>query len=156
MREIFDEWQGGVMIGGHKVNNLRYADDTVVLASSKEELQQVMVRLKEISGRYGLKLNQDETKVMIVDGAKNNQPKVKTIAGYETVNQFNYLGSMITNSGNCEEEIRRRIAMGRTTTTKLTKIWTPASLETPSCETLVLPIATYASETWTVKKADAK
>lgn len=118
MREVFDEWQSGITIGGTKINNLRYADNTVVLAASKKQLQHILNKLENTSEKYGLKLNRDKTKIMIIDRAQNNQPDIGNIAGFETVNQFNCLGSTITNNAGCEEEIRRRLAMGRTATTK--------------------------------------
>lgn len=156
---MFDDWRGGVTIGA-KINNLRYADDTVVLAASKEELQYIMDRLNTVSGKYGLQLNKAKTKVMIVDRARDNQPDIRNIAEYETVSHFNYHGSLIINSGGCEDEIRRRLAMARTATAKLTKIWKDNGITKNTklrlINTLFFSIATYAAETWTIKIADVK
>ena len=79
-----------------------------------------MPRLQQISLEYGLRINRAKTKVMIIDRTNNNQPHVRQIAGYEVVDSFVYLGSLITNTG---EEIRRRIAMAKSAITKLTKFW---------------------------------
>lgn len=92
----------------------------VIIAASKEELQEVMAVLCSISKEYGLELSKRKTKTMI-DRLRNNQPDVRIVAGYKVVSQFNYLGSTIANSGGCEAEIKRRVAMARNATTKLTK-----------------------------------
>lgn len=158
MRRVIEEWNGGISVGGRRINNLRYADDTVIIAASKEELQEVMTALCSISAEYGLELNKRKTKTMIVDRLRNNQPDVRTVAGYEVVSQFNYLGSMIANSGGCEAEIRRRVAMARNATTKLTKIWKTSAITRRTklriANSLIFPIAMYGSETWTLKESD--
>lgn len=160
MRSVFENWNGGITVGGRRINNLRYADDTLILAASKKELEQIMQRLSTISQQFGLKINIKKTKVMIIDRARNNQPEVSSVAGYEVVDRFNYLGSVITNTGGCEEEIRRRLTMARAATVRLTKIWKDSAITRSTklrlASALVFPIATYACETWTIKKADAK
>lgn len=159
MRTVFDDWDGGIAVGGRKINNLRYADDTLILAASHRELEEIMQKLNNVSQQYGLKINAKKTKVLIIDRARNNQAEVTSIAGYEVVRKFNYLGSIITNNGGCEEEIRRRLMMARSATAKLTKIWKDTDITKATklrlASTLIFPIATYASETWTIKKADA-
>ncbi|XP_050504913.1 uncharacterized protein LOC126883410 [Diabrotica virgifera virgifera] len=75
-----------------------------------------MYRLDTISREYGLKINVQKTKVMIIDRIRNNQPEIRNVAGFEAVSRFNYLGSVITNNGGCEEEIRRRLTMARSAT----------------------------------------
>lgn len=160
MRIVFDDWQGGITIGGRKISNLRYADDTLILAASSEELEYVMNRLDTVSREYGLRINAQKTKVMIIDRHRDNQPEIRNIAGYEVVSRFNYLGSVVTNSGGCEEEIRRRLTMARSATAKLTKIWKDTDITKNTklrlVRALVFPIATYAAETWTIKKTDTK
>ncbi|KMQ86521.1 endonuclease-reverse transcriptase [Lasius niger] len=97
---------------------------------------------------------------MIVDRPNNNNPDTARIAGYEVVSRFEYLGLVITNTGDCEPEIRRRIAMARSSTTKLTRIWKDTSITIKTklrlLRILIFPIATYAAETWTVKMADRR
>lgn len=87
-----------------------------------------MQRLAIRSRTYGLEINTAKTKVMIVDRPNNNNPDTARIAGYEVVSRFEYLGLVITNTGDCEPEIRRRIAMARSSTTKLTRIWKDTSI----------------------------
>lgn len=160
MRDILDNWQGGVSVGGRKINNLRYADDTLIITSSVEEMEFIMQRLQETSTEFGLKLNPNKTTVMIVDRQNNNQPHVGNIAGFKVVNKYLYLGSLIDNSGSCEGEIRRRIALARTAVTKLTKIWKDTAITKNTklrlLNSLVFPIATYGAETWTLKKSDTR
>lgn len=97
---------------------------------------------------------------MIVDRAKNNSPDITNVAGYQVVNHFEYLGSIVTNTGDCETGIRRRIAMARNSTAKLTRIWKDTSITINTklrlIRTLIFPIATYAAETWTMKIADRR
>ncbi|KAK9871609.1 hypothetical protein WA026_012988 [Henosepilachna vigintioctopunctata] len=158
MRRVMEGWTGGISVGGRRINNLRYADDTVIIAASKEEMQEIMTRLCSISEEYGLELNKQKTKTMIVDRPHNNQPDVQTVAGYEVVSVVNYLGSMITNSGGCEAEIRRRVAMARNATTKLTKIWKATAITRNNklriANSLIFPIVMYGSETWTLMESD--
>ena len=160
MRRVLQEWPGGISIGGKRISNLRYADDTLIITATIEDMEIIMERLRICSEEYGLYLNKKKTKIMIINRAENNSPNIHEIAGYEVVNKFSYLGSLITNKGGCEQEIRRRLTMARTATVKLTKIWKDTSvtkntkLKIVNC--LIFPIATYAAETWTLKKADRK
>lgn len=119
-----------------------------------------MQRLAIRSRTYGLEINTAKTKVMIVDCPNNNNPDTARIAGYEVVSRFKYLRLVITNTGDCEPEIRRHIAMARSSTTKLTRIWKDTSITIKTklrlLRILIFPIATYAAETWTVKMADRR
>ena len=160
MRKVLENWEGGVSVGGKKFNNLRYADDTTIIAGNAEDLEDIMERLERICLEYGLRINKAKTKVMIIDRPTGNQPQRRRIAGYEVVDSFTYLGSLITNTGGSSEEIRRRITMARSATSKLTKIWKDRSISNATklrlAKALIFPIATYAAETWTMKKADRK
>ena len=122
MRKVLENWEGGVSVGGKKFNNLRYADDTTIIAGNAEDLEDIMERLERICLEYGLRINKAKTKVMIIDRPTGNQPQRRRIAGYEVVDSFTYLGLLITNTGGSSEEIRRRITMSRSATSKLTKI----------------------------------
>ena len=94
MRNALDEWKGGFSVGGHKINNLRYADDTTLVASSMDELIEIVERVETASQEIGLKINLTKTKVMIIDRQNNNQPNVTHIAGCEVVPKFVYLGAV--------------------------------------------------------------
>jgi len=74
MREVLDEWQGGIPVAGRRINHLRYADDTLIIASTIPEITEIMSRLSVISEKYGLKINKSKTKIMIVDRQDNNSP----------------------------------------------------------------------------------
>lgn len=109
MRLVLDDWEGGATIGGRKISNLRFADDTTLIAQNEEELVILLQKLKEISEDHGLQVNYRKTKIMIIDRANDNWPNIRTIANCEVVQEFVYLGSLISNNGGCEKEIKRRI-----------------------------------------------
>ncbi|VEN63457.1 unnamed protein product [Callosobruchus maculatus] len=119
---ILDNWNGDVTIGGSKISNLRFADDTTLVAASQEELVALLNILEQHSAAYGLGINYNKTKVMIVDREHDNHREIKSIGRCEVVQSFVHLGSLIYNSGCCENEIRRRIQQARVAMTKLTKI----------------------------------
>lgn len=79
MREVLEDWNGEVSIGGRKINNLRYADDTLIIAAKKEEMVDIMDKLSSVSRGYGLNLNKQKTKTMIVDRQNHNQPHIRGI-----------------------------------------------------------------------------
>ncbi|VEN41549.1 unnamed protein product, partial [Callosobruchus maculatus] len=153
-----DNWNGGVTIGGSKISNLRFADDTTLIAASQEELVALLNILEQRSAEYGLGINYNKTKVMIVDREHDNYREIKSIGCCEVVQSFIYLGSLIDNSGSCENKIRRRIQQARVAMTKLTKIWRDHNITKATkmslVQSLVFSIFLYASETCTVKKAD--
>lgn len=159
MRKVLDDWEGGISIGGRKISNLRYADDTLIIAADEEQLINIMNKLESYSREYGLKINKTKTKVMIIDRS-NDTSHIKNVGGYEVVDKFVYLGSLITKDGGCSEEIKRRLAMARSATTKLTKIWRDQTItktvKVMLANSLIFPIAVYAAETWTLKKTDRK
>lgn len=105
--------------GVHYISNLRFADDTLLIASNEEELKALLDLLETISMEYGLLINVRKTKVMIIDRANNNCPEKRTVAKYDVVDHFIYLGALINNKGCCEAEIRRRIQLGRTAMSQL-------------------------------------
>ena len=104
-----EEAQAGIKIAGRNVNNLRYADDTTLMAESKEELKSFLMKVKEKSEKAGLKLNIQKTKITA------SSP----ITSVETVADFTFLGSKITADGDCSHEIKRRLLLGRKVVTKL-------------------------------------
>ncbi|VEN52761.1 unnamed protein product [Callosobruchus maculatus] len=139
MRQVLDNWNGGVTIGGSKISNVRFADDTTLIAASQEE----PVALLNILEQHR---------------EHDNYREIGSIGHCEVVQSFIYLGSLIDNSGSCENEVRRRIQQARVAMTKLTKIWRDHNITKATkmslVQSLVFSIFLYASETWTVKKAD--
>jgi len=122
MMRALDGYEGGVSIGGKRMNNLRYADDTTILAKDTTELVEMLQRITDESRLLGLEINLDKTKLMIVD--RGNTLELQNLPQHiQVVQQFNYLGSLISCQGGFEPEIRRRIALARKAVTDLVKIW---------------------------------
>ena len=150
-----EETQGGIKIAGRNVNNLRYADDTTLMAESEEELESLLMKVKEESEKVGLKLNIQKTKIMAsgpinsweIDGEK-----------VETVSDFIFLGSKITADGDCSHEIKRHLLLGRKAMTKLDSMLKSRDISLPTKVRLVkakvFPVVMYGCEIWTVKKAE--
>ena len=105
-----DEAQAGIKIAGRNINNLRYADDTTLMAESEEELKSLLMKVKEESEKIGLKLNIQKTKIMASSPITSWQIDGETM---ETVTYFIFLGSKITADGDCSHEIKRRLLLGR-------------------------------------------
>ena len=105
-----DEAQAGIKIAGRNNNNLRYADDTTLMAESKEELKRLLMKVKEESEKVGLKLHIQKTKIMASNPITSWQIDGKTM---ETVTDFIFLGSKITADGDCTDEIKRHLLLGR-------------------------------------------
>ncbi|KAJ8710368.1 hypothetical protein PYW07_009734 [Mythimna separata] len=109
---------------------------------------------------FGLKINRSKTKMMIVDRANNNLPDVTQIANCDVVQSYIYLGALISNQGNCIEDIKRRMALTRAAMDKLKKIWknrkVTKATKTRLVKTLVFPIFLYAAETWTLRQTETK
>jgi len=114
-----DETQAGIKIAGRNINNLRYADDTTLMAESKEELKSLLMKVKEESGKVGLKLNIQKTKIMASGPITSWQIDGETV---ETVADFTFLGSKIISDGDCIHEIKRHLLLGRKAMTNLDSI----------------------------------
>ena len=157
MREALEEWENGISIGGSMVTNLRYADDTTLLAGTKEELIELVERVRRASEKAGLYLNVGKTKVMTTGDIGEVTVDGKDI---EVVTKFVFLGALITKDGLCEKEVRRRIAMGKATMGGLTSIWKDrgVTMETKVklVKVLVFPIVLYGAETWTLRKHERR
>ena len=121
-----EEAQAGIKIAGRKINNLRYADDTTLMAESEEELKSLLMKVKEESEKVGLKLNSQKTKIMASGPITSMQ-----IHG-ETVSDFIFLGSKITADGNCSHEIKRRLFLGRKVMTNLDSILKSRQITLPT------------------------
>jgi len=158
MREAgLDEIEEGVKIGGRNLNNLRYADDTTLLANRELGLQKIIENVKCASENAGLYLNVKKTKIM-----STNEMDTLKVDGeaIEVVNSFQFLGSTITKDGECKEEIRKRIMLGRTAMSGLDKIWKDKNITKKTkvrlVKALVFPVTMYGCETWTMKARDRK
>ena len=147
-----DEAQTGIRISGRNINNLRYADDTTLLAESEEELKSLVMKLKEESEKVGLKLNIQKTKI-IASG-----PITSWEIDGETVSHFILGGSRITADGHCGHEIKRRLLLGRKVMTNLDSILKSRDITLPTkfrlVKAMVFPVVMYGCESWTVKKAE--
>ena len=115
-----DEAQTGIKIAGRNINNLRYADNTILMAESKEELKSLLMKVKEESEKASLKLNSQKTKIMAFGPITSWQIDGETM---ETVRDFIVLGSKITADGDCSHEIKRHLLLGRKLMTNLDSIF---------------------------------
>ena len=153
MRNVgVDEAQAGIKIARRNINNLRYADDTTLMAESKEELKSVLMKVKEESEKVGLKLNIQKTKIMAFGPITSWQ-----IDG-ETVTNFNFLVSKITADGDCSHKIKRCLLLGRKVKTNLYSILKGRDITLPTkvhlIKTVVFPAVMYGCESWTIKKTE--
>ena len=150
-----EETQAGIKIARRNINNLRYADDTSLMAESEEELKSVLMKVKEESEKVGLKLNIQKTKIMISGPIISWEIDGETV---ETVPDFIFLGSKITADGDCSHEIKRRLLLGRKVMTNLDSILKSREITLPTkvrlVKAMVFPVVMYGCESWTVKKAE--
>ena len=139
-----EETQAGIKIVRRNINNLRYADDTTLMAESEEELKSLLMKVKEESEKVGLKLNIQKTKIMASSPITSWQIDGKTV---ETVSDFIFLGSKITTDGDCSHEIKRHSLLGRKVTTNLDTILksrdTTLSTKVHPVKATVFPIVMY-------------
>lgn len=151
MRYVLNDWLSGITMGGKKFSNLRFANDTTLFAATKEELMLLLDRLQSISLRFGLSINYNKTKIMIVDRANHNHPETRTITQCEVVSKMIYFGSIIDNNDCCEHEIRQRIQLARSAMSELTKFWRDRNITKRTkirlVNALIFPIFLYAAET---------
>ena len=149
-----DEVQTGIQIARGNVSNLRYVDDTTLMAESEEELKSLLMKVKEESEKVGLKLNIQKTKIMASGPISSWQ-----IDG-ETVSDFIFLGSKITADGDCSHEIKRLILLGRKVMTNLDSILKSRDITLSTkvhlVKATVFPVVMYGCESWTVKKAERR
>ena len=151
-----DEAQAGIKIA-RRNNNLRYADDTTLLAESKEEIKSLLMKVKEESEKGGLKLNIQKTKIMASSPITSWQIDGETM---ETVRDFIFLGSKIIADGDCSHEIKRCLLPGRKAITNLDSILRSRDITLPTkvhtVKALVFPVFMYGCESWTIKKAESR
>ena len=124
-----DEAQAGIKIAGRNINHLRYADDTTLMAESKEELNSLLMKVKHESEKVGLKLNIQKTKIMASSPIISWQIDGETV---ETVADFIFLGSKITADRDCSHEIKRRLLLGRKLMTNLDSIFKSRDITLPT------------------------
>ena len=151
-----EEAQAGIKtVSGRNINNLRYADDTSLMAESEEELKSLLMKVKEESEKVGLKLNIQKTNIMASSPITLLQIDVETV---ETVTDFILGGSKITADGDCSHEIKRHLLLGRKAMTNLDSILKSRDITLPSkvhlVKAMVFPVVMYGYESWTVKKAE--
>ena len=152
-----DEAQTGIKIAGRNINNLRYADDTTLIAESKEELKSLLMNVKEESEKVGLKLNIQKTKIMASGPITSWQIDGETM---ETVTDFIFLGSKITADGDCSHEIKRCLLLGRKAMTNLDSVIKSRDItlltKVRLVKVMVFPEVCYGYENWTIKKAECR
>jgi len=150
-----DEAQAGIKIAGRNINNLRYADDTTLMAESEEELKSLLMKVKEESEKVGLKCNIQKAKIMASSPITSWQIDGKTV---ETVADFIFLGSKITANGDCRHEIKRCLLLGRKVMTNLDSILKSRDVTLPIkvrlVKAIVFPVVMYGCESWTINKAE--
>ena len=150
-----EEAQAGIKTSGRNINNLRYADDTTLMAESEEELKSLLMKVKVESEKVGLKLNIQKTKIMAFGPITSWEIDGETV---ETVSDFTFGGSKITADGDCSHEIKRRLLLGRKVMTSLDSILKSRDITLPTkvrlVKATVFPMFMYGCESWTIKKAE--
>ena len=150
-----DEAQAGIKIAGRNINNLRYANNTTLMAESEEELKTLLMKVKEESEKVGLKPSIQKMKIMITCPSTSWQTDGETV---ETVKGFILGGSKITSDGDCSHEIKRRLLLRRKVTTNLESILKSRDITLPTkvhlIKAMVFPVVIYGCESWTIKKAE--
>ena len=150
-----EETQAGIKIARRNINNLRYADDTTLMAESEAELNSLLIKVKEESEKVGLKLNIQKTKIMASGPITSWETDGETV---ETVSGFVFWGSKITADGDCSHEIKRRLLLGRKAMTNLDSIFKSRDItlltKVRLVKAMVFPVVTYGRESWTIKKAE--
>ena len=147
----------GIKISGRNISNLRYPDDTTLMAESEEEFKSLVMNVKEDSEKVGLKLNIQKTKIMASGPITSWEIDGETL---ETVSDFIFLGSKITADSDCSHEIKRCLLLGRKVITNLDSIFKSRDIPLPTkvrlVKAMVFPVVMYGCESWTIKKAECR
>ena len=150
-----DEAQTGIKIAGRNIKNLRYVEDTTLMAESEEELKSLLMKVKEESEKVGLKLNIQKTKIMASGPIISWEIDGETV---ETVPDFIFLGSKITADSDCSHEIKRCLLLGRKVMSNLDSIFKSRDITLPTnvrlVKAMVFPVIICGRESWTVKKGE--
>ena len=145
-----EEAQAGIKIAGRNINDLIYAEDTSLMAESEEELNSLLMRVKEKSEKTGLKLNIQKTKIMASGPITSRQ--------IETVTGLIFLSPKITADGNCSHEIKRLLLLGKKAMTNLDSIFKSRDIKLPTkvhlVKAMIFSVVMYGCESWTIKKAE--
>ena len=151
-----EEAQAGIKIARRNINNLRYADDTTLMAESEEELKSLLMKVKEERGKVGLKLNIQKTKIMASGPITSWEIDGETVE--KTVSDFIFWGSKITADGDCSHDIKRRLLPRRKVMINLDSVLKSRDITLPTkvrlVKAMVFPMVMYVCESWTVKKAE--
>ena len=152
-----EETQAGIKNSRRNINNLRYTDDTTLMAESEEELKSLLMKVKVESEKVGLNLNIQETKIMASGPITSWEIDGETV---ETVSDFIFGGSKITADGDCSHEIKIHLPLGRKVMTNLDSIFKSTDITLPIkvhlVKAMVFPVVMYGCESWTVKKAECR
>ena len=152
-----DDAQAGIKISRRNINNLRYADDTTLMAESQEELKSLLVKVKEENEKAGLKLNLQKSKIMASSPITSLQIDGKTM---ETGTDFIFLGSNIIADSDCSHEVIRHLLLRRKAMTNLDSILKSRDITLPTnirtVKAMVFPVVMYGCESWTIKKAECQ
>ena len=152
-----EEAQAGIKIAGRNIKNLRYADDTTLMAESEEELKSLLMKVKEEREKVGLKLNIQKTKIMASGPITTWQIDGETV---ETVADFIFLGSKITADGDCSHEIKRRLFLGWKVLTSLDSVLKSRDITLSTkvhlVKAMVFPVIMYEYESWTTERAECQ
>ena len=150
-----EEAQAGIKTARRNINNLRYADDTTLMAESEEELKSLLIKVKKESEKVGLKLKIRKTKIMASGPIISWQIDGETV---ETVSDFIFGGSKINADGDCSHEIKRRLLLGRKVMNNLASILKSRRITLPTkvhlVKSMVFPVVMYGCDSWTIKKAE--
>ena len=150
----FDEAQAGIKVARRDINNLRYADDTTLMAESEEELKSLLMKVKEGNEKVDVKLNSQKTKIMA------SGPITSWQIDGETVTDFIFLGSKITTDGDCSHEIKRHLLLGRKVMVNLYSILKSRDINLPTkvlpAKAMAFPVVMYGCESWTIKKVEGR
>ena len=150
-----DVAQAEIKIARRNISNLRYADDTTLMAESEEELKSLLMKVKEESEKASLKFNNEKRKIMASSPTTSWQIDGETM---ETVADFNFRGSKITANGVCSHEIKRHLLLGRKVMTNLDSILKSSDITLPTrvrlVKAMVFPVVKYVCKSWTIKNAE--
>ena len=152
-----EEAEAGIKIARRSINNVRYAEDTTLMAESEEELKSLLMKVKEQSEKVGLKLNIQKTKIMASGPSTSWEIDGETV---ETTSDFIFLGSKITTDGDCSHEIKRRLLLGRKVMINLDSILKSRDIPFPTkvhlVKDIVFPVVMDGCESWSMKKAERR
>ena len=157
MKYQVDEAQAGIKIARRNINNLRYANDTTLMAESEKELKSLLMKVKEESEKVGLKLNIQTTKIMTSSPITSWRIDGEIM---ETVKDFTFGSSKITADGDCSHEIKRSLLLGRKGMTNLDSILKSRDVTLPTkvhlVKAMLFPVVMYGCECWTIKMLSIK